>query len=438
MITDITLIFLLILGNGFFAAAEMALVAARKARLQSMADEGNQRAATVLTIQEKPVNFLATVQIGITLIATLASAVGGAQLVKRVSPTLSSLPYIGQYAEQIALVVVVLLITFVSLVVGELVPKRLALKYAEGFAIWVAPPVQFLSRIAYVPLRILSFTTEFVLRLFGVTQEDEEEPPTPQEIEFLVREAAADGTVLPVAEQLISRVFDYTDARVLDVMTPRTDLIALDVEMAPEEALDVARESGFSRFPVFVDHLDTILGYVHVKDIIWAEEHNNLRPFVRGIVYLPGSMHLPDAFSRLTREGKHMAIVLDEFGGTDGILTLEDLLEMLVGEIEDEHSPLAEQPSQQISGDWLVSGSTPLLDLSELLGIEFVTDGSYTTIAGYLLDELGTVPQGGEQVFKDGFVFTVEEMDRLRIASVRIHHRETAVSETTASIEYEN
>jgi putative hemolysin len=421
MFIDVVLIGILILVNGFFAAAEMALVTTRRTRLNMLVNAGDQRAAKVLAVQDNPGEFLAMVQIGITLVGTTAAAVGGAEAVQIISPFIASIQRLAPYAQEIALVIVVVVITYFTLVFGELVPKRLAMRNAENMSLLFTGPLGLLSRLAHLPIRVLSFSADAVLKLLG-SAATQYPSTSPEEIELLVKQGTAEGVIQPVEERLISGVFDYTDRHVQDVMTPRTSIVALNVETLPSEALSIAKRSGYSRFPVYRNDLDQVVGYVHFKDITWAMGDSNLRPYTREIHFIPCGASLPKAFDVLTKTGTHMAIVLDEYGGTYGLLTLEDMLEEIVGEIEDEHSPITEQPEYPANGDWVFAGTTPITEVEELLGIDFQTQGIYTTLAGFILASLGKIPGTGEQFGKHGYIFTVKEMDRLRIASIHVRH----------------
>jgi putative hemolysin len=421
MFIDVVLIGILILANGFFAASEMALVTTRRTRLKMIEKAGDQRAAKVLAVQDNPGNFLAMVQIGITLVGTTAAAVGGAEAVRILSPFIASIQRLAPYAQEIALVIVVVVITYFTLVFGELVPKRLAMRNAENMALSFIGPLGLLSRLAHLPIRALSFSADAVLKLIGSAAA--QYPSTsPEEIELLVKQGTAEGVIQPVEERLIRGVFDYTDRRVQDVMTPRTSIVALNVETLPSEALRMAKRSGYSRFPVYSSDLDEVEGYVHIKDIIWAMGDTNLRPYTREIHFIPSGASLPKAFDVLAKTGTHMAIVLDEYGGTQGLLTLEDMLEEIVGEIEDEHSPITGQLEHPTNGGWIFAGTTPISEVAELLGVDFQPQGIYTTLAGFVLASLGKIPETGEQISKHGYIFTVKEMDRLRIVSIHVRH----------------
>ena len=419
MLINVVLIGILILVNGIFAAAEMAMIAARGTRLETLAARGDSQAAKALAVQKKPGDFLAMVQIGITLVGTAASAVGGAEVVRVLSPFIAHIQGFAPYAEVLSLTMVIVAITYFTLVFGELVPKRLALQNAEKMALAFTRPLDLLSHLIHLPMRALSFSADAVLKLIGSTAT--KQPSTsPEEIELLVKQGAAEGALQPVEERLITSVFDYTESSVRDVMTPRTSIVAIDVETSTLEALRIAKQARYSRFPVYRDDLDQVLGYVHIKDMIWAKVDTDLHPYIRELNFIPSNALLYEVFDILTKTRTHMAIVLDEYGGTRGLLTLEDMLEEIVGEIEDEHSPITRLPEHYADSEWVFDGTAPITEVAELLGVDFQPQGSYTTLAGFVLASLGKIPETGEQISKHGYVFTVKEMDRLRIASIHV------------------
>jgi putative hemolysin len=422
MILDFGFILVLILLNGFFAAAEIAVVSAREARLQTRAEGGDSRAAKALNLQRKPGEFLATVQIGITLVATLASAVGGVEAARVLAPLLAQIPPLEPYASQIALALVVLVISYASLLLGELVPKRLAIRQPERWATSVAGTFELLSRVAAWPIRFLLASTDLVLRLFG-GDSSAEDSTSAEEIEVMVRRGTIQGVFLPEQERMIGRVFDYARLSTRDVMTPHTRIVALEAVTPLVEAMQVARESGYSRFPVYQDRLDNILGYVHVKDIFWAEQEKSLEQITREMVYIPEGASLPQASSLLTRARRYMGIVLDEFGGTVGLVTLEDIMEVVVGEIEDEYGPVARVPERGRQGEWCLSGGLAISEAEDLLEISFDPQGVYATLAGFIMAELGHIPQVGEQISHQGYTFSVDQMDGFRITSVRVQQK---------------
>jgi len=436
MLSDIVLICVLILANGFFAAAEMALLTVRKTRLKTLAENGDRRASSVLHIQNNPGDFLSTVQIGITLVGTAASAIGGVGIVRvgtaasaiggvgivrLLTPLIARFSVLAPYAEGIALTGVIMLIAYFTLVIGELVPKRLAIQNAETLSLSLSGPIGILSRLTYLPMKILSFSTETVIKLIGGGQPDQSST-SPEEIELIAKQGVAEGVIQSVEEQLISGVFDYTKRRLHDVMTPRTAIAALEMKMSASEALEIAKSVGYSRFPVYRESIDHVMGYVHVKDLIWASENTNLNHHCRQIHFIPGNNSLPEAFDVLAKAGSHMAIVIDEFGGTAGLLTLEDLLEEIVGEIEDEHSPVSQSFKQQSEGEWIVPGQTSIFEVGEFLKVKFHPEGKYKTIAGFMMTELGYLPVEGDQLKRFGYSFIILKRENLRIVEVSVKH----------------
>jgi len=257
------------------------------------------------------------------------------------------------------------------------------------------------------------------MRLFREDSEGEE-AISPGEIELLVRRGTAEGVILPVQEKMITRVFDYADRVTRDEMTPRTEIVAFEMDTPVNVALKIAKKHGYSRFPVYRDDLDQILGYVHIKDLIWSDEDTSLGSLIRPVVIIPEGVSLPKAFTALTKAGRQMGIVLDEYGGTEGLITLENLLEVIVGEIEDEHSPLAEVPERHAEGVWEIAGSTAIVEVGELLDVDFEPGGVYNTLAGFIMTKIGAIPEEGDTILWNDFSFRVEEMERFRILRVRI------------------
>jgi len=419
MLSDFLLITILILANGLFAASEMALISARSARLQTKADAGDARASAALRIQAKPAEFLATVQVGITLVGTLASAVGGIEAARRIGPQIARIPIFAQYAEQIALGIVVVSISFASLLFGELVPKRLALRNPEQFSTSIVGFMAFLTKAFKLPVQFLIKSADLVMHFFN-GENTSDESVSPEEIEILVQRSAAEGAILPVQVKMIERIFDYADRSTGDEMTPRVEMVTLKTDTPIKKALDIAKEHGFSRYPVIEEDTDNIQGYVHIKDLIWAGSSSSLVDHLRPVVFIPDGVSLPKAFTTLTRAGQQMAIIMDEYGGTKGLLTLENILEVIVGEIEDEHSPVTNISEQKGDGEWRIVGNEPISDVSELLGVDFDSRGAYRTIAGFISMELGSIPKEGDSVVYSGYRFIVEEVEQFRIMSVRV------------------
>ncbi|HRN51013.1 MAG TPA: hemolysin family protein [Anaerolineales bacterium] len=422
--TEIIVILILILVNGYFAAAELALVTSRKHRLQVLQDQGTDAAAEVIRVKETPGHILATVQVGISLIGSLASAYGGASISPVITQWLSQIEVLKPYAQQLSLLLLVLGLTYLTLIFGELVPKQLALRNPERMAIMLYRPLKWLEKLASPLVRLLSVSTDAILRLLP---RGANTPSTSaEEIEQLLQQGTAEGIFQRSEEAFVSGVFDYSDRQAHDVMTTRTEIAALDVKLTPKEALNQAALSGFSRFPIYESHLDNVIGYAHIKDLIWADKTTSLRDIARQVILVPESATLPDVYKHLTTEHSHMAIVLDEHGGTAGLLTLEDVLEVIVGEINDEYHISRGDVSPLGKGAWLVAGATPVDELSEVVGVEIEADDAYNTAAGLVMSELGHIPHVGEVVHYKTLSFSVRQMDNLRIEQLLVQRMQDA------------
>ncbi len=424
---EVTVLLLLILANGLFAAAEMALVSARRAILEHQAEEGDAGAAAALALVDAPNDFLATVQVGITFISTFAGAFGGASVVRALAPLLADLrvPFITRYAESIALGVVVLVITYLSLVIGELVPKRLALRQSERLARRLARPMRWLSGLARPIVQILGSSTDAVLRVLGSREPQHEETAT-REIGYLLETGMRHGEIEPAEAELVEEVFRLAETRARDAMTPRPDIVALPETASIHEAQRLALSSGYSRIPVYHHSIDEIIGFIHVRDLLDAcmqGEPTELPEILRKPLFVPETAPISALLPRLREERAHLAVVLDEFGSTAGIITLEDVLEQLVGEIREEHRPEEAGIVQRSETSWLVDGTVSLEDLRNTLTVTEWPDRErlgYTTLAGFILARLGRLPRRGDAVDWQGYRFEVVDMDLRRIDQVLI------------------
>jgi putative hemolysin len=424
---EVIVIFVLMLANAFFAASEIAIVSARRGRLQQQADAGRRTAKQALELAEHPDRFLATVQIGITLIGTFASAFGGAEIAQVLAGWLQTMPVLAPYAQTLGLVIVVVLITYLSLVIGELVPKRLALQHAERMAMIAAPVMNTIARIGRPFVVLLTVSVNGILRLLGQGRAARQ-TVTEEDVIYLAREATTSGNVEPAEAQLITRVFQFTDRVVRAVMTPRSEIVALDVDLPFKQAVQVFIGSGYSRLPVYQETLDAVVGVVFAKDLLRAqtlEQPPGLRELAHPAVFVPEHQHIDDLLTVFRREGEHLALVVDEYGQITGLLTMEDVLEELVGEIEDEYD-LPEEPSivRREDGSWLVDGKVAYETVRERVGLPPVPpeeQGLYTSLAGLVLARLGHIPTGGETLRVGDFELEVVDMDGRRIDRVLIH-----------------
>jgi putative hemolysin len=426
MIIEAAIVLLLILANGFFAASEIAVVSSRKGRLVQQAQLGQHNAAVALELAENPNHFLSTVQVGITLISTFAAAFGGASIAEVLAGILRSIPALARYADNIALGVVVLVISYFSLILGELVPKRLALQNAEGVASAVAPIMRTAARLAGPIVRFLTFSTELVLRLLG-RHNMPETPITEDDIMALVHEGAVGGTVEAAEEDLITSVFTFTDRTVRSLMTPRTQLVAVAIGTPFPQVLRAITDSGYSRIPVYQDTLDQIVGVLYVKDLLraWGHPHEvDVGALLRPPLYVLEGQRAVVALQQLKQHQAGMALVLDEYGQVAGLIALEDMLEALVGDIADEYDEANEAFVQRDDGSYLVDGLLPFSDLQQRIALPAVDallhEYAFETVAGFMLALLGHIPVVGERAHWHGYAFEVVDMDERRIDKILI------------------
>jgi putative hemolysin len=420
------LIFGLILANGVFSMSELAVMTSRKVRLQQRAEDGDTAARTALELSNAPNRFLATVQIGITLIGTLSGALGGAALASQVASLLNRLfPGLAAYNFTIAFSLIVLLITYLSMVIGELVPKRMALSNPERVAAFVARPMNLLSRLADPVVRVLSLSTEFLLRLLGVKTSDEPSI-SDEEIRMLLQQGEQVGVFEEAETEIVSSVFRLGDRRVGSLMTPRPEVDWLDMNDPIEENLRYVIDSPHSFFPVADGDLDNTVGILRGKDLLArvAEAKTaDLKDILMPAFFVPGSMPAFDLLEDLRQSGTKLALVIDEYGGLQGIVSLFDLLEAIVGfipEAGESDQPLA---VQRDDGSWLVDGTLnvgefkALFDLDELPG---EGRAGYQTVAGFVLAQIGSIPKAGMAFQWEKWKFEVVDMDGLRVDKVLV------------------
>jgi putative hemolysin len=426
MLPELFIVIALILANGFFSGAEMAIVASRRGRLRQLADEGDVAARTALELASSPDRFLPTVQVGITLVGTLAAAYGGDQLVEPLAAWLAanSPPLIANAATPIALTVFVALLSFFTLLFGELVPKRLALRNAERVARIVAPAMHFVSQLAKPLVWGLGRATSAVLFVLGAGKQ-EGPSVSVDDIEHLMETGRAEGVVEPVEQAVAIEALRLGERTVRDIMRPRIDLDALDVETPPGEIIGAIAMAGYSRLPVYEGSLDHILGYVFLKDVLrhtWMGWPIELRKIMHRALFVPETMPLDRLLELFQKEKNQMAIVLDEYGGTEGLVTLEDILEELVGEIHDEHRAARHTAFvRRDDGSWLVDGSASIEDMAETVDVKL--DGAprdYSTVSGLVLARLERIPATGDVTEWQGLSIEVIDMDGRRIDKVLI------------------
>ncbi len=423
---EVALIFFLILANSFFAASEIAVIATRKTRIDTLLEKGTHSAIALARLKNEPDRFLATVQIGVTLVGTLASAIGGAVAVQFLKPSIQSiLPLrLADWGESIAILLVVLPIAYLSLVVGELVPKSLALRYSERIAMLVARPIDFFSRLTSFLVKSLTASSNAVLWVFGGKEGGGASFISEEEVKSLIREGAAKGIFDETEKELIHSVFEFADTPVKAVLVPRTEIHALEVNTPSNEVLKSFVESGFSRIPVYEGEMDRIIGVLYNKDIFRVLQEKGefrVREILHPPFFVPSSLPISQLLKELQRRRIAMALVVNEFGEIEGLATLEDLLEEIVGEIRDESDREERGPVERLpDGSMVIQGSALLKDLKSDYGLPFEESPDYLTLAGFVLAKLRRIPRGGERVEYNGYKLTIVDMEGRRIVKIKL------------------
>ncbi|WP_027481814.1 hemolysin family protein [Deinococcus pimensis] len=410
---EIAVILVLTLANGLFAASELALVSARRSRLEGLAEGGNGRARLALSLAERPGTLLSTVQVGITLITIVNSIFAGERLVRYLEPPLR--PALGAYAGTVAYVLVVLIVTFVSLVLGELAPKRMALRDPEGLALTVAPLMRFLEVVARPVVWLLERTSSGLLWLVGVRGE-RQDVVTEEDVRALVEQATESGSLESEESALIERVLRFTDRRVREVMTPRVELVMLDVARPVPAVLEDALRFGHTRYPIHEGNPERVTGLVRRDDLLALALDPNLplADVVHEPLYVPENAWAQDVLTQLNQRRLYEALVVDEYGDIAGLVTANDLISELVGVFGD-----GQEEDQSIvrreDGSWLVDGGVAMHDLREVLDLPEQEEEEFTTLAGYVLARTGAIPVVGERVEVDGWTLEVMDLDGLRV-----------------------
>lgn len=422
---ELIVILLLIGLNGFFSMAEFAIISIRKGRIAQLVADGDQRAEIVEQFQKDPHPLLAVIQIGVTVAGSAASTVGGIVAIEHLRPVLLSQPWpvLQKIAEPLAALTVVIIVSYVSLIIGELVPKAIGLQYADRVALSLARPMQIIARLTAPIVLILTSSSRAVQQLIGLKGE-QDAFITREEVQHMVSEGHETGVFSETEHEYIRNVFEFTHTYVREVMIPRTRMVALELQMSREELVRIILESQYSRYPVYHNDIEEIVGVLHDKDIMGAlvrGEELHLEQIIRPPVFVPEGKKVNELLKEMQRTRNHMALVVDEYGGISGLVTTEDLLEELVGEIEDEHD--AGEPAklvQQADGNWLADGLASIFDLQEPLGIKLEEAPLYETVAGLVLNELGHLPIQGEAVEWNGFTLICEQVTRTAVLQVRI------------------
>lgn len=425
MFSQIAVLVVLILLNAYFAASEIAFISLNDAKIEKQAKEGNKKAKQIYKMLKNPSKFLATIQIGITLAGFLSSAFASDAFADKLAPMLNNLlPMLGTDTwRTISIILITILLSFFTLVFGELVPKRLAMKYYEKVSFGTIGVIRGISFITAPFVKLLTFSTNVISKIFGV-KENEEEIVTEEEIKMMIDEGEEKGTIKEEEKEMINNVFEFNDTTASEIMTPRIDIFALKISQDLYEVLDELDDYKYSRIPVYEDTIDNIKGIILIKDILKDlrdKKKINIKKLIKEVHFVPESVPIDKLFRQLQRNKMQMAIVIDEYGGTAGLVTMEDILEELVGNIFDEHDEEELEYELIDENTYMVNGNISIGDLEKIIGIE-ISDGDYETLSGYLLGKLEELPPEGEEtIIEDGkLTYKIEEYEDKRIKRVKI------------------
>ena len=435
MLFQIIFLIILILLNAYFAASEMAYISLNDAKIEKEAKEGNKKAQKIKKMLKNPSKFLATIQIGITLAGFLSSAFAADTFASELSPILNEwIPVLGiGFWQALSIIVITIILSFFTLIFGELVPKRLAMKYSEKIAYATIGIISFISILTSPFVKLLTATTNLVSKIFGVS-EYEEEVVTEEEIKMMVDQGQEKGVIKKNEKDLINNVFLLNDIDAAEIMIHRTDIFAIEINDNIYELLDEIDDYKYSRIPVYEETIDDIKGILFLKDILKALSNGKkikIKDIMREAYYVPETKPIDEVFKELQKNKMQMAIVVDEYGGTSGLLTMEDILEELVGNIFDEYDDVEVEYNKIDENTYMVEGSIPLYELKKIIGIE-IPEGDYDTLSGYLIEKLGRIPEDDEKpvIEDEKLTYKVEELEDKRIKWVKIcKNQEVPVNE---------
>jgi putative hemolysin len=416
-------ILLLIVANGFFSGAEIAILSVRKTRLQQMVDDGSRGASAVMNLRNRPEQFLATVQVALTLVGTGAAAFGGHTLSAQLVPSLQKFPSLAPYAEDLSLAIVIGAVSYAELVLGELVPKSLALRAGETYATLVGRPLLGLSYVAKPLVWILTHTSNLILKPFGDGTTFTEARLSPEELQQLVEEASKTGTLDARSGEIASRALEFAGLTVADVMVPRNRIAAISRDSTPEQVRTILLERGRTRMPVYEGTLDNIVGYITIKDVLklaWNAQSAKLADLLRPAYFVPMTMQASQLLRELQKRRLRLALVVDEHGGTEGLVTLEALVEELVGQLFNEGEQSKELIQKQPDGSALVDGETPLREVNRALALDLQEGENWTTLAGLCIQIANGIPSKGTKLEFDGTGLEIVEATPRAVRLVKV------------------
>lgn len=440
IVGSIFILIVLILINAFFAMSEIAILSVNENKIKKLAENGNKKAAILAKVTASPSSFLATIQVGVTLSGLLASAVAAEKFADMLVDALSFLPINLDVLGAVVLVCITLILSYFTLIFGELVPKRFAMRYSEKISLGVARIIWVFYKIAKPFVALLAASTNGVLKLFGIKNEEEEQSVTEEDILLMVDAGAENGAIEGSEKNMIRNIIEFEDRDVSEVMTHRVDMAAADVDDSADEVLNLAQEGGYSRIPVYQGSPDEVVGVIYIKDLLplvrSGAREIQLKDYMREPLYVPESMPCKKLLMEFQEKKIHIAIVIDEYGGTAGLVTLEDLLETIVGNIQDEFDS-EEEEIEKISEDTFdFDGGVPLEEVEETLGGPIFGELECDTIGGYVLEMLGRLPESGEEIalpISDRYLLTVLGVEERKIAKVRIQRIQPVPAELTTN-----
>lgn len=428
MFTEIFVLVILVIMNAFFAASEIALISLNDNKIRLQAEDGDKKAKILQNLLSEPSKFLATIQIGITLAGFLASAFASETFAEPLVRFLVSLgvPVPEAWLKTASMLVITMILSYFTLVLGELVPKRLAMKKAEPIARFVAGPLQILSVLTAPFVKMLTISTNFFVRLFGVDPNAEEDQVTEEEIRMMVDVGEEKGAIHVSEKEMINNIFEFNNKTVSDIMTHRTDIAALPIDASLREVIDFINNEKYSRIPVYEDNIDNIVGVMHSKyafKFVTNDDMSNfsLKELIRQPYFVPESKRTDELFKELQQNKTHMAIIIDEYGGTAGIVTLEDLIEEIVGNIFDEDDDEEKELEKIDDNTFIIKGSISLDEAQEILGATLPVD-DYETLSGFIIGQIGRIPEKGDEptIEFNEFVFKVEEVEEKKVSKVKV------------------
>lgn len=422
IIFQLILILVLTLLNAFFASAEMALVSLNKGRVKSQADQGDKKAIKLMKLLEDPSNFLATIQVCITLAGFFSSASAATSIATRIEPVFGE----GTFAKELAIIVVTVILSYITLVFGELYPKRVALQKSEMISRLSVTPIRIVGFLLRPFVKFLSFSTNTLVKLTRMDKAGEEEKMTREEMQLLVENSGKEGVIEQEELSMLRGVFELDDKYARKAMVPRTDAFMIDIDMAPGEICDLLLNENYSRIPVYKNDPDSIVGILHLKDYFAAArqvgfDHVDIHSLIKDAYFAPESIFIDDLLKNMQKTRNQMTVLMDEYGGVAGLITIEDMLEEIVGDIDDEYDDLTNEFTKIDENTYDLDGMLALDDFNRMFDVELPSRG-VDTIAGFVLTLIGNIPEDGEQVVAEyeDFTFTVLEIKEARLVSIRV------------------